>query len=599
MPPPGEPRPDDGALDGVGELAREARSTPRPRATPNPGAPSLHRLEPHRVRERGARPARRARRRRGVAARRRLERRLRQHRERAQRLARADAGVRVRRGDVSPARRRRPERAAPTSRPIARRAASCRRPPATVSRSARAAGFDVRPRVPARRRVRDSRRRAAATASASTAVGGDEDVELTLDGERAGVVGRRRSAATSRLKIPAGAHTARRRAHRAARQRRASTTCSPCSRASVGVTDRRRSTARSNATGPGDTPSRRRIFVCSPAAAERRGRVRGRDPAELATRAYRRPVGGRRSGARRRCSSSTQSGPRCTARSTRASSRRWRACSSIPQFIFRFETRAGRRAGAARPIRVSDVELASRLSFFLWSSIPDESAARGSRRAAARASRPCSSAQTRRMLADPKADALVAQLRGASGCCFGSSTTAAPASTRVRRQPARTPSHGDRAAVRERCCAKTAASSTCIDADFTFVDERLAEHYGIPNMRGSRFRRRRAHRRRAPRPAGPRQHADGDVGAEPHVAREARPVDAGESAGRARAAAAAGVETNLDETAPAGAVADVAASAPRTQHRANPSCAARRHAVMDPIGFALENFDFIGQVAGR
>ena len=78
-----------------------------------------------------------------------------------------------------------------------------------------------------------------------------------------------------------------------------------------------------------------------------------------------------------------------------------------------------------------------------------------------------------------------------------------------------------------------------IDADYTFVDERLARHYGIPNIRGSRFRRVALRRRRAPRPARSRQLPDRDVGRQPHVAGQARQVDPGEPARRAGAAAAA------------------------------------------------------------
>ena len=80
-----------------------------------------------------------------------------------------------------------------------------------------------------------------------------------------------------------------------------------------------------------------------------------------------------------------------------------------------------------------------------------------------------------------------------------------------------------------------------LDADFTFVDERLARHYGIPGVRGSRTRRvQLAARQPAARPAGSGQHPHGDVGRQSHVAGAARQVGARERARRAAAAAAAG-----------------------------------------------------------
>ena len=118
----------------------------------------------------------------------------------------------------------------------------------------------------------------------------------------------------------------------------------------------------------------------------------------------------------------------------------------------------------------------------------------------------------------------------------------------------------------------------------------------MPNIRGSRFRRVELAGDDAPRAARPRQHPDGDVGAEPHVARDARPVGAREHCSARRRRRRPSVETNLDETAPAG-------TAPTTmrqrleRHMADPGCAAC-HNLMDPLGFALENFDFIGSVAG-
>ncbi len=82
--------------------------------------------------------------------------------------------------------------------------------------------------------------------------------------------------------------------------------------------------------------------------------------------------------------------------------------------------------------------------------------------------------------------------------------------------------------------------TTLLDADYTFVDERLARHYGIPNVYGSYFRRvALGAREPAPRPARARQHAHGHLDRHPHLARVARQVGAREPARHAAAAAAA------------------------------------------------------------
>ena len=78
-----------------------------------------------------------------------------------------------------------------------------------------------------------------------------------------------------------------------------------------------------------------------------------------------------------------------------------------------------------------------------------------------------------------------------------------------------------------------------LNADYTFVNERLARHYGIPNIYGSRFRRVKVAERSAARPAGAGQHPHRDLVSESHVAGRARQMDPDESAGRAAAAAAA------------------------------------------------------------
>ena len=150
--------------------------------------------------------------------------------------------------------------------------------------------------------------------------------------------------------------------------------------------------------------------------------------------------------------------------------------------------------------------------------------------------------QVRRMLADPRSRALVTNfagqwlhLRNLDVDHAGHAPVPG-----LRRQPAagvprRRPSCSSRAS-----CARTAACSTCCSADYTFLNERLAKHYGIPNVYGSRFRRVALDDGQlARRPAAPGQHPDGHVVRDAHVAGAARQVGPREPARHAAAAAAA------------------------------------------------------------
>ena len=131
-----------------------------------------------------------------------------------------------------------------------------------------------------------------------------------------------------------------------------------------------------------------------------------------------------------------------------------------------------------------------------------------------------------------------------------------------------------------------------LNADYTFVNERLARHYGIPNVYGSHFRRVTLTQRGAARPARSGQHPDGDVVSEPHVAGAARQVDPREHPRHAAAAAAAERARAQRERGRARKPKSLRArleAAPR-----EPACATC-HRVMDPLGFALENFDGVGE----
>jgi hypothetical protein len=131
-----------------------------------------------------------------------------------------------------------------------------------------------------------------------------------------------------------------------------------------------------------------------------------------------------------------------------------------------------------------------------------------------------------------------------------------------------------------------------IDADYTFVDERLAQHYGLPNIRGSRFRRVELP------PESPRRGllGKGSVLTLTSAPNRTSPVKRGQwvlnnMLGTPVPQPPANVETNLEETAPARAATTMRQRL--EQHQTNPSCAAC-HGLIDPLGFTLENFDSIG-----
>jgi hypothetical protein len=350
-------------------------------------------------------------------------------------------------------------------------------------------------------------------------------------------------------------------------------------------------------TGPGDTPSRRRIFICHPSGSNAAGQAPTAGSAEaelacarrilqtLARRAYRQPVDDididpllafYRAG---RAEGSFDTGIE----------RALHAILASPRFLFRTEQDpAGARPGD--PFQITDLELASRLSFFLWSSIPDDALLQAAE-SGALYRRDVLERQVRRMLADAKSEALVAnfagqwlQLRNVKSILPNSDEF--PDFDDSLRQSLRRETellfesvvHEDRSVI------------DLLTADYTFLNERLARHYGVPHVYGSRFRRvtvTDAARR------GLLGH--GSILALTSHAERTSPVLRGKW-----------VLENILGTPPPPPPADVpplneneTGQKPRTmrelmsQHRANPVCAAC-HRLMDPIGFALENFDAVG-----
>jgi hypothetical protein len=342
-----------------------------------------------------------------------------------------------------------------------------------------------------------------------------------------------------------------------------------------------------DATGPGDTPSRRRVLICTPGSAVDEEPCARRILATLATRAYRRPVSA--SDADVDALFEFYRAGREAAAFDAGIQRALARVLVDPQFLFRFE-REPVDVDAGTAYRLSDLDLASRLSFFLWSSIPDDElvdvAAGGT------LSRPdVFEQQVRRMLADPRADALVANFAG-QWLFLRELKNVRPDSPdfdgNLRRSFERETELLFGAILRE-----DRSVLEFLESDFTFVDERLARHYGIPNVHGSRMRR-------VALPAdSPRRGllGHGSVLTLTSAANRTSPTVRGKwildnLLGAPPPQPPPGVETNLEADPEQVKVTSLRQRLER--HRTNPACASC-HRLIDPVGLALENFDHTGK----
>jgi hypothetical protein len=337
--------------------------------------------------------------------------------------------------------------------------------------------------------------------------------------------------------------------------------------------------------GPGDTASRDRIFVCHPMAPAEEQACAEKIISSLARRAYRRPIAADdlppllalfRQGA---AEDGFEAGVRLALLKILVS----------PEFIFRMEFDPPGPT-AARVHRVSDVELASRLSFFLWSSIPDDEllavAERGDLGNASVMER-----QVRRMLADPRSHALVKNFVGQ--WLFLRNIA------RIQPDPAAFPNFDEnlRRALEQE--TELLVDSTLredrsivdlLTADYTFVNQRLAEHYGIKGVYGSEFRRVAVE---DPNRQGLLGQAS--ILTVTSYSNRTAPTIRGkwvleQLLGTPPPPPPPNVPS-LKEDASAQAVT---MRQRMEQHRANPACAVC-HRIMDPLGFALENFDGLGR----
>ena len=342
-----------------------------------------------------------------------------------------------------------------------------------------------------------------------------------------------------------------------------------------------------DATDVSDTPSRRRVFHCRPVKQEDQETCARSILAEIAERAFRRPLeeqdvdalvkfygDGREHG-------DFENGIRAGLRAILAS----------PQFVLRGEPQPGDVA-PGEIYRISDTELASRLSFFLWSSLPDQELIDAAREGRLHAQDELEN-QVTRMLADPRSEALASRF-AAEWLGLGRLDAVTP-------DPLLYPNYDRTLAVALRRETELLFDSIVRDdsnvldlltADYTFVDERLAAHYKIPGVLGNRFRRavlddehRRgllgqgsilmltSHADRTSPVARGKWVLETLLGVPPRLP----PAD----------------EPPLEKT---GAVKDgrVLSARERLQsHRADPACAAC-HDLIDPLGLALENYDVTG-----
>jgi len=342
-----------------------------------------------------------------------------------------------------------------------------------------------------------------------------------------------------------------------------------------------------NVTGISETPSRQKLFVCRPTSAAREASCAAEIFSSLARRAFRRPV-----------IESDVEAPMAFYNDARKNGGDFNAgiragvarILASPSFVFRVERDpASLPPGSAH--RISDLELATRLSFFLWSSIPDDELLNLAIAGRLREPRMLE-AQVRRMIADERSDSLMTEFTG--------QWLQLRNLNKVTPDLLMFPDFDDNLRQAFRRETELFFTSTVRDnrsvldllaADYTFVNERLARHYGIPGVYGARFRRVQV--------SDPNRRGllgQGSFLALTSVSNRTSPIIRGKYV--------ISNFLNVPPLPPPPNVPQLEASAPKDRpstvreqlelHRANPVCASC-HRNIDPIGFALENFDAVGQ----
>lgn len=340
-----------------------------------------------------------------------------------------------------------------------------------------------------------------------------------------------------------------------------------------------------NVTGPGDTPARQHVFVCQPASASDEGPCAKKIIQSLARQAFRRPVNdsdvktlmdlyqvGRSKG-------DFDSGIRMAVQAILAD----------PEFVFRFERKPSNVA-AGKNYKLTDVELASRLSYFIWSSAPDAELLALAEEG--KLSQPANlDKQVRRMLGDPRSRSLAENFAG-QWLFLRNLKAVQPDNyifidfdTNLKDSMLRETELFFDSIVRE-----DRNVIELLNANYTFVNERLAKHYNIPNVKGDRFRRVLL-----PDPNRWGLLGHGSILTLTSLSNRTSPVQRGKWV----------MENILGVHAPTPPPnvpllkedqhnEKLLSVRQRLEsHRENPSCAAC-HQMMDPIGFSLDNFDAVG-----
>lgn len=348
-----------------------------------------------------------------------------------------------------------------------------------------------------------------------------------------------------------------------------------------------------NAIGPGDTPSRERIFTCRPQNAAAETGCAKQILSTLAWRAYRRPVTDQDVAAlmtfydKGRKERDFDLGIQTALERLLVS----------PQFLYRIERdpspEPGKSAIPGVAHAVSDLELASRLSFFIWSSIPDDELLKVA--SSAQLKQPAVlEGQVRRMLADPRSESLVNNF-AAQWLYLHDVDVKQPDLFLFREfdEGLRQSFEKETELFLNSILRENRPVTELLTANYTFLNERLAKHYGIPNLNGSEFRRVTFP---ADSPRGGLL-GQGSILLLTSYSTRTSPVLRGKYI----------LENLLDSPPPPPppnvpslktegdkAGEELSLREAMVQHRANPACA-NCHARMDPIGFAMENFDAVGQ----
>jgi len=339
--------------------------------------------------------------------------------------------------------------------------------------------------------------------------------------------------------------------------------------------------------GPGETPSRRKIFMCRPNSSTAEQGCATQIISTLARRAFRRPV----TNAELAMLLSFYDSGRTQRGFETGIQLALERILADPNFLFRIE-RDPPNAAPGNVYRLSDLELASRLSFFLWSSIPDDElvgiAAAGKLKDPAILEQ-----QVRRMLADDRADSLVSN--------FAAEWLQLPKLRGFVPDPEQFPDFDDN--LRDAFVKETElfighqmradlSIRDLLTANYTFANDRLAQFYGIPNVYGSHFRmvKFRDNQERGG------LLAQGSVLMATSYPNRTSPVLRGKwLLDNILGTPPPPPPPNVPPLKESGADGKITSVRERMeQHRKDPACAGC-HARMDPLGFALENFDAVGR----